>query len=237
MSKSESKKSSSRLPPIWLWPNLLSLDAPLVAVVWLWIFKQALFVEYIDPIAYWVLFSAVWCVYVIDRIIDVCRGIQSIEGESTWRHRFHWKYRWVLIVLVAAVAYWAFHQAVYVLPQAMLTGGMVCVILVFIYLLVTLFQRKESIPYLKNFLAGMIFAFGVAIPAQIYQMNVNHVLSEVFYHLTPASDTPLTLGISHTVKNVVVTFFEYCYLMFRSFEVVTFGLLCMMNIMLCVDGE
>lgn len=27
--------------PWWLWPNLLSLDAPVVAVAWAWMFSKA----------------------------------------------------------------------------------------------------------------------------------------------------------------------------------------------------
>ena len=33
--------------PFWLLPNLLSIDAPLVAVAWMWMLAQALRVEYI----------------------------------------------------------------------------------------------------------------------------------------------------------------------------------------------
>jgi len=217
--------------PFWLWPNLLSLDAPLVAVAWLWILKKALYLHYIEPMAYWVLFGVVWCVYVVDRIIDVYRGFQEVEGEASWRHRFHWKYRWWLLGGVAIVGSFCLHQALYVLPQAMLSAGIVGGIFILKYLIVAMFQRKDSIPYIKNFMAGMIFAFGVAVPAQIYQANLSMDLGRVFYHLTDSSDVSFLMGLRHTLSNMGVFYAQYILTVLLTWETVTFGLLCMMNIM------
>lgn len=72
----------------WLWPNLLSLDAPIVALLW-----QVLFVRCFHgslgmlPAA--LLALAVWLIYAADRMLDAWRG--CIEQP---RHRFylrHWR--------------------------------------------------------------------------------------------------------------------------------------------------
>lgn len=68
--------------PVWLWPNLLSLDAPVVAVAW-----QLLFLRCLRAEVRWtycaLLFLAVWTIYLADRLLDTARG--QIE---TPRHRF-----------------------------------------------------------------------------------------------------------------------------------------------------
>ena len=61
----------------WLWPNLLSLDAPLIAVLWqlLLLHSLAIQVNEGEPI---VLALAVWSVYLADRAFD---ALQPAAGE------------------------------------------------------------------------------------------------------------------------------------------------------------
>ena len=55
--------------PFWLWPNVLGLDAPLVAVLW-----QALLAGDVGLRLSWpeplTLFCADWSVYIADRLYD-----------------------------------------------------------------------------------------------------------------------------------------------------------------------
>jgi hypothetical protein len=85
----------------WLWPNLLSLDAPIVALLW-----QVLFVRCFHgslgmlPAA--LLAVAVWLIYVADRTLDAWRGTAGAAGQP--RHEFyrrHW--RAVLPVWIGAL--------------------------------------------------------------------------------------------------------------------------------------
>ena len=69
--------------PTWLWPNLLSLDAPVVAVVWQLLFARSYRVHVPWP-ATVVLGACVWMTYVADRLLD---GIGS--KLETRRHLFH----------------------------------------------------------------------------------------------------------------------------------------------------
>ena len=67
----EKARRSSNIP-LWLWPNLLSLDAPLVAVLWQVLLAQALRVQlgWEEPL---ILFLAVWTIYIADRVFDSFR--------------------------------------------------------------------------------------------------------------------------------------------------------------------
>ncbi len=92
-------------PPPWRWPNILSLDAALIAVSWQYFISAAFKTPLTGP-HFLVLGSAVWLAYVADRWIDGMRI--NAEKAATQRHRFYIVFRrpilaaW-MIVLVAAV--------------------------------------------------------------------------------------------------------------------------------------
>ena len=206
--------------PWWLWPNLLSLDAPLVAVAWMWMFTRFWYVSYVDPAVYWVLAGVVWSIYVMDRLRDVKKG----DSEVRERHHFHWKHRKLLrglvfLVLLACVAgfflgvpfsmLWDWPRGlplgvegiplrVYIIGflQGALTHGVVVLIFTAGFFLVSRTQKSnESMDsvLLKNGLAALTFAYGTAMGAHFY-----------------------------TYRGVVEMIF--------SFEAIAFAMLCLMNI-------
>ena len=62
-------KSEEHSPPLWLWPNLLSLDAPLVAVLW----QSFLAYRFSLPLRLsgcLALGLTVWSIYLLDRLLD-----------------------------------------------------------------------------------------------------------------------------------------------------------------------
>lgn len=71
---------------LWLWPNLLSLDAPLIALLW-----QILFVRcFHSRPAAWspaLLATSVWLIYAADRALDAWRG-----SGNRLRHEFYRRY-------------------------------------------------------------------------------------------------------------------------------------------------
>src|SRR6185295_17351052 len=71
--------------PVWLWMNLLSLDAPLVAVVWQ-DFLARVYPSVLRPAGRWALGLAVWAIYLADRLLDV-RFPTSTEETSP--HQFY----------------------------------------------------------------------------------------------------------------------------------------------------
>lgn len=223
----------NRRPPYWLLPNLLSLDAPLVAVVWMWMFARAMRVQYVEPASYWVLAAAVWCVYVIDRVRDVYMGKHAIEGEMPWRHEFHWRFRWLLMALVAAVVVYSGYSSLYVLSREMLSAGLVGIFLVLLYFVVSKFDRSD-VAYGKNFLAGIIFAFGVAVPVVIYSRALPTLLTDV---LEPIVEPEGGFGVAGVIGGLFTALGRYLWMVLSSLAVVVgtihvvlFGLLCVMNI-------
>ena len=80
----------------WLWPTVLSLDAPLVAVGWQRVLADVarLRLEWPQP---FILAASVWLAYAADRWIE---GWRLTPGAiRTARHAFYQRRRWPLFVL------------------------------------------------------------------------------------------------------------------------------------------
>ena len=142
--------------PWWLWPNLLSLDAPLVAVVWQELWAQCLVVE-ISYVHRALLVLATWLAYNGDRLLDV----RYLKGPvDSPRHEFVRCHFSVLSKLWVV----AFALAVVLGLQLQLRE----IIFGFVLLLVLggYFLSHHSQPIrkhagnMKEMMAGLIFAFG-----------------------------------------------------------------------------
>lgn len=208
--------------PIWLLPNLLSLDAPLVAVAWMWMLARALRVEYIDPAAWLTLPMSIWCIYVADRLLD--SWLHPEVRNRSQRHAFHWRWRWPLLLLTLLAGIGCLYQAMYVLPRSMFSAGLVAILLSGLYFLTAFFQGRE-VPFIKNLLAGMIFSMGVAIPvnaanASLLVTDFNDVVYA--WNHTGWGDAAWNFGLM--VLRTLTVIFLQCR------EMLVFGLLCMMNI-------
>lgn len=86
----------------WLWPNLLSLDAPIVALLWQLLFVRC-FHGSLGTLPAALLAVAVWLIYVADRTLDAWRGMPGTAEQP--RHQFyrrHW--RAVLPIWIGALA-------------------------------------------------------------------------------------------------------------------------------------
>ena len=73
--------------PLWLWPNLLSLDAPLVAVAWLGMFAKTWQVVWFPKTIYLLVAGVVWIIYVVDRLLDARIHPEDLVSDKP-RHRF-----------------------------------------------------------------------------------------------------------------------------------------------------
>jgi hypothetical protein len=76
-------------PKIWQWPNVLALDAALIAPLWLFALECAHRVE-IGWAAHVVLGFSVWLTYVADRLYDV--RSRDASALLSLRHRFSKRY-------------------------------------------------------------------------------------------------------------------------------------------------
>jgi len=155
--------------PVWLYPSLLSLDAPLVAMAWLYVFAKVWRVNYLPWTAYAALALAVWVIHVIERLNDAkWREAAGIPlGE---RHHFHHRYaRWFLIA--AAIAFAALLVLVFVfLPISIFNYLTIGGVLVAGFFAISRISGSESrdIAYGKNILAGAAFAYGTALVAHVF---------------------------------------------------------------------
>lgn len=240
----------NKRPAWWLLPNLLSLDAPLVAVVWMWVFARSMRVMYVESYSYWLVAGAVWSIYVLDRILDVWRqkraeakfanndGIDEVNLPVTHlspRHHFHWKYRAIFLSLVAIVIVYSIYAAFNIASESLLTAGFSGVFLVIAYLIARKLDQGE-ITYFKNFIAGLTFAFGVAAPIVLERMDLYSdanvmSLSGVYYHFTDASPVSFLTAIEFALVNSVkMTISSLGVVMFQSYLPILFALLCFLNI-------
>lgn len=156
--------------PIWLYPNLLSIDAPLVAVAWLFLFSKTWRLGYHPWEAYVTLGLAVWIIYVADRLLDVSMlGGPFAKLEA--RHEFHRKHRkWfqigVAIAFVIALVLVLMKMANAIFEFLPLGGLLVAG---FFGLSMLSSQEGDNVPHTKNILAGITFAFGTAMTAHLYR--------------------------------------------------------------------
>ena len=142
--------------PWWLWPNVLSLDAPLVAVFWLAAFA-AVFQSPVAPVVYGILFTSVWCIYTADRLIDTRRE----SGPSTARHQFAARHRIPLAACLTAVAAVTIWLAFTRLEPFVLRTGLGFAAAAGAYFGLFVWKRLPG----KEIAAGVIFALGATFPA------------------------------------------------------------------------
>ena len=156
--------------PLWLLPNLLSLDAPLVAMAWLYVFARTWRLGYHPWEAYASLGLAVWIIYASDRLLDVSlAGGDHATLEP--RHRFHLQYRkyfraglWIAVLAAVALVVMRMPMAIY---KYLLLGGVM--VAGFFGLSMLSSQDPREVPHTKNILAGITFAFGTAMTAHLYR--------------------------------------------------------------------
>jgi hypothetical protein len=90
-------KSAHEGLAVWMLPNVLALDAPLVAITWQWFLARQFGVE-VTWASTAVLALAAWSIYLIDRRVDAARG-----AVGTARHAFAARYpRWLLSLGILA---------------------------------------------------------------------------------------------------------------------------------------
>lgn len=156
--------------PLWLLPNLMSLDAPLVAMAWLYVFARTWRLGYHPWEAYASLGLAVWVIYAADRLLDVSLSAQPADQLEA-RHRFHVEHRRVFRISVVTAFLVALVLVVTRMPMAiykhLLLGGVM--VAGFFGLSMLSSQDPREVPHTKNIMAGLTFAFGTAMTAHVYR--------------------------------------------------------------------
>lgn len=145
----------------WMWPTVLSLDAPAVAVVWQWQLAGVVGRAPTWPEAA-VLAASVWLAYTGDRWIE---GLRLRPGQvRTRRHRFHQQHRWSIVSVSAVVLAADLWLALATLRPVAVLAGLVLTVAVLTYLLSHQFVHRHHpwrVP--KEVVAAVLLGAGVGL--------------------------------------------------------------------------
>jgi hypothetical protein len=149
--------------PVWLWPNLLSLDAPLIAVLWLHLFAVSGRIA-LAPGVTLVLALVVWLIYIADRLLDGARD----RGAVSARHRFyrvHGKAFALLLAGLLAVTCWICLSLDY---RTLRGGALLALIIGAYFALVHWLRRDQRSRFPKELVVAILFGIGTFFPAWIH---------------------------------------------------------------------
>ncbi len=157
---------SARIPA-WLWPNLLSLDAPLIASLWQNLFAHDAGVK-LSLAARAVLPLAVWLIYLTDRLFDTAPGKAA---QATARHDFSCAHRPLCSSLAGVAAAFSF-MSVWFLPAMVVRNGLAVLLVVLFYLLVVHGMGGNVRRWLpKEAAVGLIFSVGSVLAPATWSSN------------------------------------------------------------------
>jgi hypothetical protein len=141
---------------VWLWPNLLSLDAPIVALLWQILFARC-FHARVDLLPSVLLVLAVWLIYAADRTLDAWSG----AGERP-RHEFyrrHWRALlplWIFVLAAGSALAWK-----RLTPEVLISGlALGCAVVLYFALLHCGILQKT-----KEAAVAVMFALGATLSA------------------------------------------------------------------------
>jgi hypothetical protein len=175
----------------WIWPGLLSLDAPVVAVLWLLLFSESLSVP-VPRTETAVLAMAVWLIYVADRIMDSFR--ESEREPLAPRHRFYREHRaafvapFCIILLLAAWLAWT------KLDERTLRGGVALAAIVAAYFGVVHLSGSVARRWFPKELAvAVLFCAGTCLPVfvRVRSLNIPEIAAFIGFVLVAWMNTAL----------------------------------------------
>jgi hypothetical protein len=143
--------------PLWLWPNLLSLDAPLIAVIWQGFLAACFHLPLAWP-ARVTLALAVWSVYIADRLLDV--ALEPVSAAAP-RHRFHREHRTLMTGLLVLALASATGLSLFQVRPALFRAGAGIAALVVFYLAAV--HRRPSWMISKEAVVAMVFTSGTML--------------------------------------------------------------------------
>ena len=143
--------------PWWLWPNLLSLDAPLVALAWQEIFARALPVE-LGWTQRGLLAVCVWLAYCGDRLLDA-RRLPEGPVESA-RHAFAQEQSRPLSLALGVGSVLAVTLALRIPLPELFAGLALLVVVAGYFVLHHMQSTRVRAGRWKELMVGVVFAVG-----------------------------------------------------------------------------
>ncbi len=156
-------------PHWWQWLTILSLDAPLVAVLWQMLFARVADVklDWHDPV---LLGLVVWIVYAADRWIEGWRLVPEVV--RTQRHYFYIRWRWPVFALGLVVIITTTVIAIARLDEQEFKAGFVLLIPTLLYLLShQLVHRHHPLRLPKEICIAVIFALGCVLAPAVQALD------------------------------------------------------------------
>jgi hypothetical protein len=158
--------------PIWLWPNLLSLDAPVIAVLWQGVFAHDAATK-LSFAARAILPLAVWLIYLMDRLFDTAA---ERPMQATARHAFSRANKTLCCWLASSAAFLSAVSVLF-LPLPVIRSGLAVLLVVCLYLLVVHGMGGSVRRWLpKEAAVGVIFSVGCVLAPLTWSPNPTHVL-------------------------------------------------------------
>ncbi len=153
----------ARRYPLWMWWNLLSLDAPTVVCLWALLFAQAVHISF-PLLEVSVLTVTVWIIYVSDRMLDVLRTPPGSALSD--RHNFYARNWYVVLGSLLPIALaTAWVSLTKLSSQTRIVGLMLCGAVLFYFQIIHVFSDLAVRRVPKELVVGAIFAAGSTIPA------------------------------------------------------------------------
>jgi hypothetical protein len=159
-------RTGGNTPPPWLWPNLLGLDAPAVAVSWQLLFSRAFDTEF-PVVLHVILGLSVWCIYLADRLYDTMRT--DVTASGTDRLKFTRRYFKPLALALAIASAANLALIIRYVPGNLIIAGLITSFLLGTYYAIRL-KRGTKVASLipREILCGMLFSLGCVITPHAY---------------------------------------------------------------------
>jgi hypothetical protein len=160
--------------PLWMWWNLLSLDAPTIVCLWALLFVRQLHLSF-QPWEIAALTFAVWIIYISDRVLDGLRT-PSLAITSD-RHKFYMRHgRAILCALPPIILAAGLMIFLRLGGQTRFAGLIMSAAVIFYFLGIHGVPDHVNHWFPKEIAAGGIFAAGAAIPAWLHAAGLRNSL-------------------------------------------------------------
>ena len=146
-----------RIQPGWL--TNLSLDAPVVGTLWLALFAKV----YRVPVGWellWLLFSAIWLIYVVDRLVEWDYSLMKERHNFHQNHRKAFRIVAISVVITNLWMIWRYPLRHEFYGSAVIVGTGAVLYLLFSYTA----KDSPAKEWGKNILVSILFAMGCTLP-------------------------------------------------------------------------
>jgi len=184
--------------PWWIWPNLLGIDAPAVAVLWQYFFACNFSIK-IPFSNYLTLFFVVWVIYSVDRLLDA-RMLKRPDGASV-RHLFYLRNYRIASALTAFLTILTAFFCLYFLPMELIKTGSFVGAFVVVYLLHQIWAKGLMMMIIpKEVFIGMVFAVGSTL--------TGHTWSGDFFPGAFFSPSVIIFGVLCSINCIAISVWE-----------------------------